>query len=76
MTSDAHAAKADKSWAETVQAKRAIRDAHLQKHEQSSTWGSGSKTLGANIVDVEALTNLLKSGQVSAENMIRAYIRR
>lgn len=62
-------------WAEVVAAKRAIRDAHVGKHELVNK-GSGTDTLGADVVDVEALLDLLRSGKVSAQELIRAYIGR
>ncbi|KAJ3527321.1 hypothetical protein NM208_g9725 [Fusarium decemcellulare] len=73
MDSNEHAAKAD--WTEVVAAKRAIQDRQLQKYYTESRH-LDSHSLGAHIVDIEALTGLLRSGQASTEELIRAYIGR
>ncbi|GAT29564.1 LOW QUALITY PROTEIN: amidase [Aspergillus luchuensis] len=70
MASNETGAKTNRSWEGVVAAKRAIRDAQIRKYE------GGSDISGADIADVETLTNLLSSGQVSAEELIRAYIGR
>ncbi|KAB8209213.1 amidase signature domain-containing protein [Aspergillus parasiticus] len=75
MGSNETGAKSNRSWTEVVTAKRAIRDAQIRKHEAANRNGSFD-ILGADIADVKTLTNLLESGQVSAENMIRTYIGR
>ncbi|KAI9039902.1 amidase [Aspergillus affinis] len=67
--------KPDMPWAVVLAAKRAIRDAQVQKHAPANS-DPRSDTLGANIVDVEALTSLLSCEKVSAEELIRAYIGR
>ncbi|KAJ1706284.1 hypothetical protein NYO67_11552 [Aspergillus flavus] len=73
MGSNETGAKSNRSWTEVVTAKRAIRDAQIRKHEAANRNGSVD-ILGADIADVKTLTNLLGSGQVSAEDMIRTYI--
>lgn len=70
MASNETGEKTNRSWEGVVAAKRAIRDAQIRKYE------GGSDISGADIADVETLTNLLSSGQVSAEELIRAYIGR
>ncbi|KAH8651267.1 amidase signature domain-containing protein [Xylariales sp. PMI_506] len=75
MASSEHPEKENRSWTEVVTAKRAIRDAHLRKY-QSSNEEPSLNILRGGIVEVEALTNLLSSGRVSAEELIRAYIGR
>ncbi|KAK6819193.1 hypothetical protein RU639_008045 [Aspergillus parasiticus] len=75
MGSNETGAKSNRSWTEVVTAKRAIRDAQIRKHEAANRNGSFD-ILGADTADVKTLTNLLESGQVSAEDMIRTYIGR
>ncbi|KAB8225849.1 amidase signature domain-containing protein [Aspergillus novoparasiticus] len=75
MGSNETGAKSNRSWTEVVTAKRAIRDTQIRKHEATNRNGSFD-ILGADIAEVKTLTNLLGSGQVSAEDMIRAYIGR
>ncbi|KAK5798037.1 hypothetical protein VI817_004328 [Penicillium citrinum] len=47
----------------------------LRKYETADE-SLGSELCGTGMVDVEALTTLLRSGQLSAEDVIRAFIRR
>ncbi|KAJ5596376.1 amidase signature domain-containing protein [Penicillium hetheringtonii] len=65
----------NRPWTVVVAAKRAIRDAQLRKYETADE-SLGSELCGTGMVDVEALTTLLRSGQLSAEDVIRAFIRR
>jgi len=77
MDSNELSGKAARPWTQVVAAKRAIRDAHLRKHEPANRDPATSILgVGADIVNVKALTNLLRSGQVSAGELIRAYIGR
>ncbi|KAK2054570.1 amidase [Colletotrichum caudatum] len=75
MTSSKHPADKDGSWTEVADAKRAARDAQLRKHESANAV-SASTGLGADVVDIETLTGLLRTGQASAEELTRAYIAR
>ncbi|KAL8389035.1 hypothetical protein RB595_008841 [Gaeumannomyces hyphopodioides] len=67
--------KAKTPWADVVAAKRVIRDEQLRKHAPTSQ-DPDSASLGADLVEIEALTDLLASGKVSAEQLTRAYIAR
>ncbi|KAK1958764.1 amidase [Colletotrichum sublineola] len=75
MTGSEHSANKHRSWTEVAAAKRAIRDAQLRKHEPTDG-DSASARLGVDVVDIEALTDLLRLGRVSAEELIHAYIAR
>ncbi|EFQ25711.1 amidase [Colletotrichum graminicola M1.001] len=75
MIGSEHPADKAWSWTEVAAAKRAARDAQLGKYELTDGVSS-SATLGADEVDIETLMDLLRSGQVSAEELIRAYIER
>lgn len=76
MTANNDAAKPSRPWNEVVAEKRAIREAQLARHAPAANGDSGSATLGADLVEIEALTSLLESGQASAEDLTRAYIAR
>ncbi|PIG85341.1 hypothetical protein AARAC_002797 [Aspergillus arachidicola] len=73
MGSNETGPKTNRSWTEVVAAKRAIRNAQIREHEAANRNGSFD-IFGADIADVQTLTNLLGSGQVAAEDIVRAYI--
>ena len=62
-------------WTEVVEAKRAIRTKHIEKHqrkiEDSEIY---AKVTG--IADISSLTQLLESNEVSAEDIVTAYIQK
>ena len=62
-------------WAEVVEAKRAIRSQHIEKHQDKI----GKSVIETNITetsDISVLTQLLESKKVSAEDVVTAYIQR
>ena len=59
------------SWQGVVSAKLAIRDEILQKHLPVNSVEVSNITT---IDDIEVLTQQLKLGRVSAQDVIRAYI--
>lgn len=61
------------AWTDVVAKKQAIRDEHIQKHHTDSV-GSSLIARITNIKDVDSLTNLIEKGEVSAEEIVRAYI--
>lgn len=60
-------------WTEVVAAKRAAREALLEKHRPD---GDLKFSVGADIVDVHDIINLLQTKQVSAVDLIRGFISR
>jgi hypothetical protein len=63
-----------KPWTEVVAAKRAVRDAIIQKHQPDINLQL--LPLGPDAVDIEYIINLLETKQVSALDLIRNYIAR
>jgi hypothetical protein len=62
-------------WAEVVEAKRAIRSQHIEKHQDKI----GNSVTDTNITetsDISVLTQLLKSKKVSAGDVVTAYIQK
>ncbi|KAK1993219.1 amidase [Colletotrichum falcatum] len=76
MTETEKRADEQRPWTEVAAVKRAARDAQVRKHESTDVASASAATLGADVVDIETLTDLLRSGQVSAEGLIRAYVAR
>ena len=77
MTANSNdAVRPSKPWTEVVAKKRAIREAQLAKYVPAANGDPGPAAPGADLVEIEALTSLLESGQTSAENLTRAYIAR
>ncbi|GKU10381.1 amidase [Fusarium langsethiae] len=74
MPSKEDVSNTPRPWTEVVATKRAIRDAHLQKYHPDAKLGLNA--LGAEIVDVQDITNLLETNQISACDLIHAYIAR
>jgi hypothetical protein len=60
-------------WTEVVEAKRAIRSQHIEKH-QDNTRNSGIDTNITGTSDISTFIQLLESKKVSAEDVITAYI--
>ena len=60
-------------WTEIVEAKRTIRSRHIKNH-QNKIGNSGIDTEITQTPDISALTQLLESNKVSAEDIITAYI--
>ena len=60
-----------KSWQEVVSAKLAIRDEILQKHLHNNSVGVSNITT---IDDIKELTQQLKLGKLSAQDVVHAYI--
>lgn len=65
--------KANKPWTEIVAAKRAIRDARIQKYQPENR-ASDLDILVSEDYNAQELTDMLENGQVTAEELIRAYI--
>ncbi|OBS26059.1 hypothetical protein FPOA_00003 [Fusarium poae] len=61
-------------WTEAVAAKRAIQDAHLEKHRPSPT--STLSDLGTDTIDVQDIISLLETKKISALDLIRGFIAR
>lgn len=65
-------------WREVVQAKRAEREVHISKHEADSSSAAKAVDLlspgGTPIVSVQQVTDLLAKGDITAEDLTRAYI--
>lgn len=62
-------------WTEVVEAKRTIRSQHVEKHQQK-IGNSGIDTKITGVSDISALTQLLESRTVSAEDVVTAYIQK
>jgi hypothetical protein len=62
-------------WTEVVEAKRAIRSQHIEKH-QDKTGSLRDDTNITGFADISTLTQLLESKKLSAEDIITAYIQR
>lgn len=62
-------------WPEIISTKRSIRDVALQKY-QTERDHSLDTTFGETIVDINEITKLLETGQVSALELTLAYIGR
>jgi hypothetical protein len=75
MTAKPDTTKPRRPWAEIVSIKRSIRDAALQKYQPERDH-SLENTFGEKIVDINEITKLLETGQVSALELIRTYIER
>lgn len=63
------------AWTEVVKAKRAIRDQQTESYEDAIKCSPATNKITA-IADVETLTQLLRSGAVSAEEVVASYIER
>lgn len=61
------------AWTEVVAAKRAIRDKHIEEHRSTSVNSSPAAKI-TKISDIDSLTRLIESGDVSAEDVVKAYI--
>jgi hypothetical protein len=62
-------------WTEVVETKRAIRSQHIEKHRHDVENSENDARITGN-PDISALTQLLESKQVSAEDIITAYIQK
>lgn len=61
------------SWTEVVARKQTIRNEHIEKHIVASVDSSVVARI-TNIKDIDSLTLLIEKGEVSAEEIVRAYI--
>lgn len=61
------------AWTEVVAAKRAIRDRHIEEHRSMSMNSSPTAKI-TKVSDIDSLTRLIESGDVSAEDVVKAYI--
>jgi inosine-uridine nucleoside N-ribohydrolase len=61
------------AWTDVVAAKRATRRELVEKHSCTSESSPVAPKI-TKITDVDSLTRLISSGEVSAEGVIRAYI--
>lgn len=75
MTAKLDRTKQRLPWPEIVSTKKSIRDVVLQKY-QTERDHSLDTTFGETIVDINEITRLLETGQVSALEMTLAYIGR
>ncbi|KAI6754709.1 hypothetical protein HG530_012461 [Fusarium avenaceum] len=75
MTAKPDPTKKRLPWPEIVSTKRSIRDVALQKY-QIERDHSLNTTFGETIVDINEITGLLETGQVSALELTLAYIGR
>ena len=62
-----------RSWSDVVAAKRAQRDALMYSHRITES-GPALDTAITDITDVSELRHLLQTRQVSAEDVVHAYI--
>jgi hypothetical protein len=62
-------------WTEIVETKRAIRSQHIEKHRHDVEHSENDARITGN-PDISALTKLLESKQVSAEDIVTAYIQK
>ncbi|KAH7000845.1 amidase [Macrophomina phaseolina] len=60
-------------WTEIVEAKRSVRDAQVEKHRHRSK-NIHRDTRSTDVADVQVLTESIQRGEVSAEDIVRAYI--
>jgi hypothetical protein len=60
-------------WTDVVASKRTIRNEHIQKHLVTSVDSSYIVRI-TNIKDVDSLTLMIENGDISAEEIVRAYI--
>jgi hypothetical protein len=75
MIPQPHTTKPRRPWAEIVATKRSIREDTLHKYQPEREY-SRENTLGEKLVDINDITTLLETGQVSALELIRTYIGR
>ncbi|QPC65778.1 hypothetical protein HYE67_008009 [Fusarium culmorum] len=73
MVSEEAISGSQRPWTEIVAAKRATREALLEKHRPD---GDLKPSAGAEIVDIQDIINLLETKQVSAVDLIRGFIAR
>jgi hypothetical protein len=60
-------------WSDVVAKKQAIRNEHIKKHHIDSVESSLIARI-TDIKDVDSLTLLIEKGEISAEEIVRAYI--
>lgn len=73
MTAEASSTAPKTTWTDVVAAKRAIQSEHIEKH-RSTPETSPLNTKITDTSDIGSLTQLLESGVVSAEDVVKAYI--
>ena len=61
------------SWTDVVARKQTIRNEHIEKHSVASVDSSLVARI-TNIEDIDSLTLLIKKGETSAEEIVRAHI--
>lgn len=61
------------AWTDVVTSKRTIRNEYIQNHLVNSVDSSYIVRI-TNIKDVDSLTLLIENGDISAEEIVRAYI--
>lgn len=61
------------SWTEVVARKQTIRSEHIKKHIVASVDSSLVSRI-TNIKDIDSLTLFIEKGEISAEEIVRAYI--
>jgi hypothetical protein len=67
--------RAKPSWTEVVETKRAIRSQQIEKHRHDVENSENDARITGN-PDISALVQLLESKQVSAEDIVTAYIQK
>lgn len=73
MVTDPDLAKPRTAWTDVVATKRAIRTQLIEKHRDASKSSSSGIKITEN-ADISSLTQLLELGQISAEDVVKAYI--
>ena len=73
MVTDPHLTKPRTVWTDVVAAKRAIRTQLIEKHRDVSK-SSSSTIKVTRIADISSLTQSLGLGEISAEDVVNAYI--
>jgi hypothetical protein len=73
MAADLELATAKIAWTDVVASKRTIRNEHIQKYLVTPLDSSLIARI-TNIEDVDLLTPLIENGDISAEEIVRAYI--
>lgn len=61
------------SWTEVVARKQMIRSEHIKKHIVACVDSSLVSRI-TNIKDIDSLTLFIEKGEISAEEIVRAYI--
>ena len=75
MSKAEHLSKTHTLWKAVVETKRSERDAQLERYRYAGHHPDRDLSI-TDIADTQVLTKLILSGEVSAEDIVKAYIRK